>query len=114
MSPAPLQMASLIKAGMSSRPSMEAGTTDWQGWGIGVARLDISTLIFCATIGETDNDPRRIRLHRLFLQFSRIVSSRGLEERLSKVTRSISSRPGFCDRNRDSTNGSVRHNSGAL
>src|SRR6266511_1963054 len=73
MSPAPLQIAYLIKAGMSSWPWIGAGTTDWQAWGILVARLVMTTLISCGAIGESDNDARRIRMNRLVLRSSCMV-----------------------------------------
>src|SRR5947199_4430547 len=93
MSPAPLQIASLIKAGMSREPSMEAGTTDWQASGILVARLDKSTLIFCAAIGGSDDDATRIRISRLVLRFSPKVLHPAPVARPTKVNRSITARP---------------------
>src|SRR5882724_2127904 len=95
MSPAPLQIASLIRAGMSREPSMEAGTTDWQASGILVARLDRSTLIFCAAIGGSDHDATRIRISRLVLRFSPKVLHPAPVERTTKVNRSIAARAGF-------------------
>src|ERR1700674_1122681 len=96
MSPAPLQIASLIKAGMSSGLSMEAGTTDWQASGILVARLAMSTLISCAAIGESHHGTRRITIRRLVLQFDPMILHPSVGGKLTKVNRSITARRLVC------------------